>query len=90
MWNVDKLTASMWKNGWQGAPIDVFEYGNVKYVVDGHHRLVAAKRAEVNVPFNRVTVEGLPSRGCRTVDDIISANVEVGSYRLVNKHKRRR
>ncbi|MGB0758157.1 MAG: ParB N-terminal domain-containing protein [Rubripirellula sp.] len=38
------------KIGWQGKPIEVIEHNGYRYVVNGHHRLEAARRAGIEVP----------------------------------------
>lgn len=51
---VDSLTESMKKNGWQGAPIEAIEHNGYRYIVDGHHRVAAARRAGIEVPYELI------------------------------------
>ena len=50
-------------------PIKYVEYDGSKYVVDGHHRLRAARE----LGFETVPVEKveLPYKGYKTVDDLL-------------------
>jgi hypothetical protein len=69
--NVQEIMNSMRSDGYQGDPISVYEHDGQKYVVDGHHRLAAAKRVGLKqIPFTKV---GLPFRGYRTLDDVLEA-----------------
>ena len=55
------------RNGIQN-PILYVESNGVKYVVNGHHRLLAAKKLHIkNVPTQRVQ---LPYRGYKTPSDL--------------------
>ncbi|MBU3131869.1 ParB/RepB/Spo0J family partition protein [Clostridium gasigenes] len=50
-------------------PIKYVEYNGKKYVVDGHHRLQAAKRAGIgDVPVEKVD---LPYLGYKTIEDLL-------------------
>ena len=63
-----KLTADIKENGML-EPIKYIEYNGEKYVVDGHHRLLAAKRLGLTeVPAVEVT---LPYAGYRTLEDLL-------------------
>ncbi|WBB64609.1 polymorphic toxin-type HINT domain-containing protein [Streptomyces sp. WMMC500] len=86
--NVDSLTASMKENGWQGDPISVAKIGDDLYVLDGHHRVAAAKRAGIDVPYRVLSDADIRARYPGGADDITTAWAEVGPDRLVNKYKR--
>ena len=50
-------------------PIKYVEHNGQMYVVDGHHRLLAAKRLGITeVPIERVD---LPYAGYKTIDDLL-------------------
>ncbi|WP_073921108.1 RHS repeat-associated core domain-containing protein [Streptomyces sp. CB00455] len=86
--NVDNLTASMKEGGWQGGPIKVAQHNDELYILDGHHRVAAAKRAGIDVPYQVVPEEELIARYSGGIDDVITAWAEVGPDKLVNRHKR--
>ncbi|WP_079056293.1 polymorphic toxin-type HINT domain-containing protein [Streptomyces caeruleatus] len=86
--NVDSLTASMRENGWQGDPIWVANVGGDLYILNGHHRVAAAKRAGINVPYRILPDEEIRARYPGGADDITTAWAEVGPDRLVNKYKK--
>lgn len=46
---VNEIADSMRANGWQGDPIKVVEVNGQRIVVDGHHRLAAARQAGIDV-----------------------------------------
>ncbi|MDQ0313352.1 RHS repeat-associated protein [Kitasatospora herbaricolor] len=86
--NVDSLTESMKQGGWQGDPIKVAKNGDDLYILDGHHRVAAAKRAGINVPYQIVSNEDLLARYSGGIDDVISAWAEVAPDKLVNRYKK--
>ncbi|MFC4517930.1 polymorphic toxin-type HINT domain-containing protein [Streptomyces ehimensis] len=86
--NVDSLTASMKENGWQGDPISVAKIGGDLYVLDGHHRVAAAKRAGIDVPYRILPDAEIRARYPGGADEITTAWAEVGADRLVNKYRK--
>ena len=65
---MNKLIEQIKKDGGIKEPIKYVEYNGKMYVVDGHHRLIAAKKLGLeNVPAQQVE---LPFAGYRTVDDL--------------------
>ena len=86
--NVDNLTASMKDGGWQGDPIKVAQHNDELYILDGHHRVAAAKRAGIDVPYQVVSEEDLLARYPGGIDDVTTAWAEVGPDKLVNRHRR--
>jgi ParB-like chromosome segregation protein Spo0J len=52
---VKMIVASMLRDGWRGAPIAVVVHGNDKYILDGHHRAFAARRADLPVRYRVVS-----------------------------------
>ncbi|MFI2349362.1 polymorphic toxin-type HINT domain-containing protein [Streptomyces sp. NPDC019443] len=87
--NVDKLAKDMKENGWQGDPIEVFEHGGSRYVINGHHRVAAAKRAGIEVPYTNISLERLQGYGYKSADDVVAAWANVRPDSLTNKYKRR-
>lgn len=66
--NKFKLFVETIKNEGIKEPIKYVEYNGQKYVVDGHHRLQAAKQLGIkDVPVEKVE---LPYQGYKTVDDL--------------------
>ncbi|MFD4218228.1 RHS repeat-associated core domain-containing protein [Streptomyces griseus] len=86
--NVDNLTASMKEGGWQGDPIKVAQSNGELYILDGHHRVAAAKRAGIEVPYQVVPEEELLGRYSGGIDEVITAWAEAGPDKLVNRHKK--
>jgi ParB-like chromosome segregation protein Spo0J len=86
--NVDSLSASMKETGWQGEPISVAKIGDDLYVLDGHHRVAAAKRAGIDVPYRILPDAETRARYPGGADDITTAWAEVGSDKLVNKYRK--
>ena len=66
--SIDKLVDNIKINGIQ-EPIKYVEYNGQMYVVDGHHRLLAAKK----LGLTEISVEkvDLPYAGYNTVDDLL-------------------
>ena len=80
---VNEIAESMRTNGWQGAPIDVVELNGQRIVVDGHHRLAAARRAGIDVQYQVVDPSAVIGPGKYTsVDDILQSTYSVGRDRL--------
>ena len=66
---MNKLTEQIKSDGKIKETIKYVEYNGKKYVVDGHHRLIAAKRLHFQeVPIEEVE---LPYKGYNTIDDLL-------------------
>ena len=76
------LTESMSSKGWQGAPIVVLEHGGAKYILDGHHRVQAAMRAGIDIPYRAAQPNEVPSFGYKSVDDVVAAASWAGPVKL--------
>jgi RHS repeat-associated protein len=79
--NVTRLAENMKVGGWQGDPIKVFEHNGTKYILDGHHRAAAARRAGIDVLYESVGMDTLRSYGYRSVDELIWSAAEAGGGR---------
>ncbi len=81
---VDNYAASMRSNGWEGiAPIDVVELQGSRIVVDGHHRLAAARRVGIDVQYRVVDPASVIGPGrYSSIDDILRATCSVGRDNL--------
>lgn len=63
--------------GWNGPAVKVFEHNGVKYVLDGHHRLAAARQVGLTeVPNESVPAYALGQYGYRSVDELLAAASE--------------
>ncbi len=79
---VRELAEAMRANGWQGAPIDVVEINGEKLVVDGHHRVAAAKLAGINVPYQIVDPASVIRPGkWSSTQDILNDAAMAGGWR---------
>jgi ParB-like chromosome segregation protein Spo0J len=75
--NIEQIAESMRAGGWNGPPIKVFEHNGVKYVLDGHHRLAAARQVGLaEVPYESVPASQLGQYGYQSVDDLLRAASE--------------
>lgn len=84
---VELLATRMLVRGWNGPPIIVFEYNGFRYVLDGHHRVAAAKRAaragaDIRVPYELVSEAEVAVFGFRDADHVVQAICEAGPDRL--------
>jgi hypothetical protein len=80
--NVNEIADSMRANGWQGDPIKVLDHNGTKYILDGHHRVEAARRVGIEVPYQTVAPENLSQFGYKSVEQVIQATSEAGPVRL--------
>lgn len=74
--SVDLLSKSMEESGWNGPPIRVLEYNGYQYILDGHHRVAAAKKAaragvNIQVPYEVVAEIELSAFGFRDADHVV-------------------
>lgn len=80
---VSKISESMRMNGWQGDPIKTIDVDGSLYIVDGHHRVAAARRAGIEVPYQVVDPSSAIARGSwSSLDDILMDADTVGPDRL--------
>lgn len=71
---VDEIRANGIKD-----PVKYVEINNVKYIVDGNHRVFAAKALNMKtVPAMKVS---LPYKGFNTIDDVVWENILYVSLR---------
>src|SRR5205085_27684 len=75
---IDDVAAVMRKNGWTFEPVLVVEHNGQRYVIDGHHRLEAARRIGIEVPCKIATPEEMARFRYKTIDDVIHAACEAG------------
>jgi hypothetical protein len=81
--NVSGIADSMRSNGWQGPPIKTVSVDDELYVVDGHHRLAAARQVGIDVPYDVVDPATVIGPGSWTsIDDILRDAFSVGRDRL--------
>jgi hypothetical protein len=80
---VREIADSMRTNGWRGDPIRVVEQNGQRIVVDGHHRLAAAQRAGIEVPYEVVPPSSVIGPGrWSSIDDILRDAASVGPNRI--------
>jgi hypothetical protein len=73
---------SMRTGGWQGEPIKVVENNGKRYIIDGHHRVEAARRAGIDVQYKIASPAEMAERGFDSIDEVIRAAAEAGPNRL--------
>jgi hypothetical protein len=79
--NLNKIGADIFKNGIR-EPIKFYEINEMKFVVDGNHRLgLAYKFGFQNVPAQRVP---LPYKGFQTEQDVIRASSQFTRTQILN------
>ena len=74
--DISSLAADMKANGWKGDPIAVFEHGVEKFILDGHHRVAAARQAGINAPYRKISECDLPKFNYKDIDDVLRAASE--------------
>jgi RHS repeat-associated protein len=79
---VAQIEQSMRQNGWVGGAIEVVEHNGELYVINGHHRLEAARRAGIDVVYRVITEAELRMYGYRDIAHVISASCEAGPNKL--------
>jgi hypothetical protein len=80
---VSEIADSMRTQGWQGPPIKTVQLDDSLYVVDGHHRLAAAQRVGLDVPYEVVDPATVIGPGSwSSVDDILRDAFSVGPDRI--------
>lgn len=68
----------MTRDGWVGEPIEVFEHLNRCYVINGHHRVAAAKKAGIDVQYRSLTLDEIKAYKYKSADEVVWAPIEVG------------
>jgi ParB-like chromosome segregation protein Spo0J len=79
---IDMLVASMASKGWIGDPIFVVEINFEKYVIDGHHRVFAARILKLPVRYSVISNEILISYAYSSTDSVVNAHAEAGPNRI--------
>ncbi|MFJ5987290.1 polymorphic toxin-type HINT domain-containing protein [Lentzea sp. NPDC092896] len=87
---VDRIAESMSNDGWQGAPIEVFEHGNSRYVINGHHRVAAAKKAGIDVPYRSLSLDEVQAYKYKSAEEVVWAALEVRGDFPDDRRRRRR
>ncbi len=72
----------MRNRGFVGEPIKVVEVNGRRYVLDGDHRLEAARRVGVEVKLEVVDQSSLPSYNYKSVDEVLRASDNATPNRL--------
>lgn len=69
---VEEIAASMEQHGWQGPPIVIVASEGKMYVLDGHHRVAAARMVSLKVRARGVALVDLPAFGYAGLDEVVS------------------
>ncbi len=75
---IEDLVVKMKVGGWQGEPISVFEHNGTKYILDGHHRVAAARALGLEVPFQTIPASRITEFNYSSVDEILAHALEAG------------
>ncbi|HEX4793255.1 MAG TPA: ParB N-terminal domain-containing protein [Humisphaera sp.] len=76
---VQTIYNSMIEVGWKGPPIAVVEHAGEKYILNGHHRTYAARKAGINVPYR---IAELSEFGYNSIEEVLIAHAESGVNRI--------
>jgi len=77
------LIKSMKAHGWVGRPITAIEHNDDKYIIDGHHRTYAARKAFILVEYRIIDVEELRKEfQYDSVEQVIRAHAQAGHNRI--------
>lgn len=88
---VDRIAESMANDGWQGGPIEVFEHMNSRYVINGHHRVAAAKKAGIDVQYRSLTLDEVKAYKYKSAEEVVWSSLEVrGDFPDERRGRRRR
>lgn len=83
------MADEMKRSGYDGPPIDVVVKDGEMFVVDGHHRLKAARMAGLDrVPINVVDDIAAHPSSWRSVDEVVQDAASVGPDNLRDKGRR--
>ena len=79
---VREYAEKMRTGGWKGDPIEVVEHNGKRYILDGHHRVEAARRAGIDVQYEIVGPSEMAKYRYKSIDDVVRAAAEAGPNRL--------
>ena len=79
---VASLIQSMKEFGWVGGPIDAIEIDAQKYIINGHHRVFAARIANIAVRYRIITIDQLKQYRYANTDQVLNANSEAAPHRI--------
>jgi hypothetical protein len=79
---VREYAEKMRTGGWKGDPIEVVEHNGKRYIIDGHHRVEAARRAGIDVQYEIVGPSEMAKHNYKSIDEVIRAAAEAGPNRL--------
>lgn len=68
--------------GWVLEPVDALEIRGELYILDGHHRVAAARRAGVEVVYRLAEADDLSRFRFASVEEVRVAHAEVAPNRL--------
>jgi ParB-like chromosome segregation protein Spo0J len=80
---VMQLIKSMKQRGWVGPPVTAIEQKGSKYLVDGHHRVFAARKASIAVQYRLISIEELKEDfQYDSIEQVILAHAEARNNRV--------
>ena len=69
-------------DGWLDEPVEVVEHNGQLYIINGHHRVEAARRAGIEVQYKIVGLEVMAKYNYHNIEDVLRASSEAGLNRL--------
>jgi hypothetical protein len=80
--SVTAITDSMKASGFVGDPVEVFRVRDELYIINGHHRVAAAKAAGIDIPIRELSLEEVQAYGYKSAEDVVTAWSETAPDKL--------
>ncbi|MBL7230236.1 MAG: RHS domain-containing protein, partial [Pseudomonas sp.] len=85
---VEEISSNMRSNGYnKNTPIDVIEYNEQRYIIDGHHRASAARRTHTLVTIRLIDNIENHHASFSSINDVVNSSKTAGPDRLERSRK---